>query len=855
MQIGIALVAFDRMSKVIGDACGKATQQFTQLQEKIKQTSERLAEIGTISYVGGQQILNAMQRPIDAFMQLEDASIQLKSTMMRDGGEIPKIFYAINKEAMELGNKLPGTTADFYRMASSLKALGVSGEAIAGGVLKAAAYLGVVLRPYGVTYAQAAEYTAKFREAMGVAEEDMIAFMDVIQRVAHTGVRVEELRYSFSKVAGTLKSLGIQGLEASKEIAPLIGTLIRTGRSGEEVGSGLGRIITAVLDVEKVSKVNSMLSQFGINLDFVDQETGKFKGVENMVAQLARLRDLSDVKKVAVFEELFGAGGHAALAKIIATEGIEGYNKQIDAMSRQADLNKRVETSLSSLRNMYEAFTGTLQNALAIFGESAAPTLKRFTELLNTLSARLGDFAENHKTLTKIITLGGLTIGGAMVVFGALGIALSIIFRVSSYAAAGIMRFAGFIKMSVGFIKMAIPWVRLKALEIWRLIGMQKLMNYISYHGGFWKAMQYWLMVTRYRILETTAALKAWIANLARVSFAYMISGLKTAAIAIKAFSLSAIAGIKAISIAMLTTPIGWMIMGIAALVGVGYMLYKHWDTVSKALSAAWNWLKESWKSLLNIFLWVNPITMPMMALNKLVQFVSGINLFSAGQKIISSLWEGIQSVAVKPIEAVSGIVGKIRNLLPFSPAKEGPFKDLHKVNIIGTIAETMKPTPAVTAMSKAMSATKQVLQPITQPVIQKLQAVKTFASPLIQPVFQKLHAVGDAIQPITQPVIQKLQAVKTFASPLIQPVFQKLHAVGDAIQPITQPVIQKLQREGRHPAPISGSVTVNYNPTVNINGASPQAKEDFTKMLKQHQHELMKLIQDAQAKNMRLAY
>ncbi|MFN3396499.1 MAG: phage tail tape measure protein [Thermodesulfovibrionales bacterium] len=407
MQIGITLVAFDKMSKVIGDACGKATQQFNQLQEKIKQISERLAEIGTISYVGGQQILNAIQRPISAFMELEDASTQLKSTLMQDGGEIPKVFQAIDKEAMELGNRLPGTTSDFYRMASSLKALGVSGEAIAGGVLRSAAYLGVVLKPLGVTYEQAAEYAAKFKEAMGVAEKDMVSFMDVIQRTAHTGVKVEEMKYAFAKVSGTLKPLGIQGLEASKEIAPLIGMLIKMGRSGEEVGSGIGQIINTVMDMEKVSKVNSIVSQFGINLEFVDQATGRFKGIQNMIAQFDKLKGLSDVQKTAVFKELLGSGGDAALAKIISSEGVEGYNKQIDAMLKQADLNRRVELSLSTLRNIWEAFTGTLQNALAVIGESAAPALKRFAELLNTLSDRLGSFAKNHATLTRIITVGG----------------------------------------------------------------------------------------------------------------------------------------------------------------------------------------------------------------------------------------------------------------------------------------------------------------------------------------------------------------------------------------------------------------------------------------------------------------
>ena len=140
-------------------------------------------------------------------------------------------------------------------------------------------------------------------------------------------------------------------------------------------------------------------------------------------------------------------------------------------------------------------------------------------------------------------------------------------------------------------------------------------------------------------------------------------------------------------------------------------------------------WLKTHWKSVLKVFLWVNPITAPIMALNKLVKFVFGINLFEAGKKIIESLWHGIKSFAMKPVEAVKGVLQKIRNLLPFSPAKEGPLATLHKVNIMGTIAETVKPAPLVNKMVDALSpiknAFKSALPVITIPAKPIAETVK----------------------------------------------------------------------------------------------------------------------------------
>jgi phage-related protein len=51
-----------------------------------------------------------------------------------------------------------------------------------------------------------------------------------------------------------------------------------------------------------------------------------------------------------------------------------------------------------------------------------------------------------------------------------------------------------------------------------------------------------------------------------------------------------------------------------------------------------------------------------------------GSLLLSAGRSLITGFISGITSKAADAYNAVSGVVSKVRNLLPFSPAKEGPF-------------------------------------------------------------------------------------------------------------------------------------------------------------------------------------
>ena len=62
-----------------------------------------------------------------------------------------------------------------------------------------------------------------------------------------------------------------------------------------------------------------------------------------------------------------------------------------------------------------------------------------------------------------------------------------------------------------------------------------------------------------------------------------------------------------------------------------------------------------------------------------------------AGSNIVGSIADGITGAIKKVKDAINGVVGKIRDFLPFSPAKEGPLKDLNRLNFGGTIGDSIK--------------------------------------------------------------------------------------------------------------------------------------------------------------------
>ncbi len=407
--LGIALTAKDMFSPA-----------FSSLGSAIRNSTKDLKNFGTASAAIGTGLKGAqlatqgaVGEVIKSFADLEDAKIQLQNTLMKSDGSISPFFKGINDEATKLGNALPGTTADFYNMASKLKSLGVEEQSIIGGALKSSAYLGVVLK---IPYEEAATATAKFKEALGIADDDLLTFIDDIQRLSHMGVQVGEMSFAFSKIGATMKGLGMMGLQAARDVEPLIGLLIKSGFSGETVGTNLGNMIESAVNF----KGSKELRKQGIDLTFNDT-SGKFLGIQNMIKELEKLKEIeSDAARLNVLESLFGKGEAASMANVLIQKGTSGVDEFNKKLKEQADLNMRVGNSTKSLRNTWEALTGTFSNLLAFLGEGIAPELKSVTNFLGEATAALADFTQEHPMVTKF--LGGALVG-FVALTGALGTA------------------------------------------------------------------------------------------------------------------------------------------------------------------------------------------------------------------------------------------------------------------------------------------------------------------------------------------------------------------------------------------------------------------------------------------------
>ena len=144
-------------------------------------------------------------------------------------------------------------------------------------------------------------------------------------------------------------------------------------------------------------------------------------------------------------------------------------------------------------------------------------------------------------------------------------------------------------------------------------------------------------------------------------------------------------------------TPIGWVVLGLAAVAAGLWALYTYCEPVRNALSSLWGWIKG----------------------------LFDIDLTESGRKLMSTFMDGIRSLINAPVELVTQGLQAVRALLPFSDAQEGPLSTLtlsgaRMMQTLGAGIRSAAPALATTAAQAlggvALAATVAVPPALAQP-------------------------------------------------------------------------------------------------------------------------------------------
>jgi hypothetical protein len=230
------------------------------------------------------------------------------------------------------------------------------------------------------------------------------------------------------------------------------------------------------------------------------------------------------------------------------------------------------------------------------------------------------------------------------------------------------------------------------------------------------------------RVTGVTAAVRALTFAQLRLRAANLVSAAATNVATAASWLLNA---------SLYANPVVWVGVAVA---GAAVLIYKYWKPIAGFFRGLWAGIKQGAQPLAPMFHavgaalapvgaavravlgWFGRLLRPVddvggraealgvrwgRAVGGMLAAVVGLpaRFLQAGANIVASLTRGMLSMANRPVELIRRIVQRVRNHLPFSPAREGPLRDIHKIKLIETIANTIRPEPLVSAIRAATAA------------------------------------------------------------------------------------------------------------------------------------------------------
>lgn len=635
--------------------------------EKSQRAAGNLAVNGAAGLGVGYAASRPIAAAVKAFAPNEDSATQLKVSMMDDTGKVSEDFQKITDLATKLGDRLPGTTADFQNMMTMLRRQGLSAQSILGGTGEAAAYLGVQLK---MEATEAAEFAAKMQDATRTTEKDMMGLMDTIQRGFYAGVDPGNMLQGFSKIAPVMDVIKKSGIDAAKELAPLLIMMDQAGMEGGSAGNAFRKIFQAGLDKDKVDKANKIAAgaNKGVSLKFTNAD-GNFAGLENLYAQVEKLKVLNDTDRTAVISKLFGDDAETLTTlNTMMNKGLAGYKEVQQKLQTQADLRTRVNEQLSTLTNIMEAAEGSFTNAMAEFGAAVAPELKDLINTLGEIANSVGAWARENPKLAGGLVKVVAAIAALAFVFG--GLALTMASMLGPFA---VLRYG------------------------MTMFGLQG--------GGITKMLG--------RLMPT-------LTGLARNVFPMFAQGVRMLATTMGGALLTALRTVGIALWGLAANPIVLIIAAVvAALAGGAYLIYKNWDAVKNYFANAWTEIKAGFDGgiggIITTLVNFSPLGLVYQAFAGVLSYL-GIDLPSRftefGSMIVNGLVNGLTAGLGAVKDAISSIgdssIGWFKEKLGIhSPSRV--FAELGGFTMAG-LTQGLEggqkgPLNALTSMSKQLTA------------------------------------------------------------------------------------------------------------------------------------------------------
>lgn len=449
----------------------------------------------------------------------------------------------------------------------------------------------------GEDLAEVSDIVTDALTAFGLKASDSAHFADVLAKASSSSnTNVSLMGNTFQYVAPVAGALGY----SIEDTAVAIGLMANAGIKGEKAGTALRGALTNL--AKPSDTVAGYMDALGVSLT---DTRGNVKPLSALMVDLRqKFAGLTDAQKA---EYAAGIAGKEAMSGLLAivnasdadfnnlTQAIANSDGTAQSMAQtmQNNLKGQLEQLGGAVETVgltfYDAIKGKATNAITSIADKisawqsdgtidalASQFGTVFSAALDTASTAMQWMFTHSDTLKSGLIALGIAFGAIKVLEFAGNVARAVndlrLFTQTVIAVAGPLR-----TKAAALATSTAAWIKNTAAAA---ANKTALLAHKAAAGAAWLAGQ-------------TAALAvssaAWVKNTA-VMAANKI-GMAASAIAtgaVTAATTAATAAQWALNAAFVATPIGWIVLGLGALVAAGVALYQNWDTVKAKASELW---------------------------------------------------------------------------------------------------------------------------------------------------------------------------------------------------------------------------------------------------------------------------
>jgi len=576
------------------------------------------------------------------------------------GADILKLAPELGKAPKELAAGLYYVTSSGLQGAAAMDALTQSAKASAAGLGETQSIANLVtsaINAYGAANMNATQATdilvAAVREGKADAPEFAASLGQVLPIASTMGVK-------FAEVAGAVAVLTRNGLDAAEsttQIKSILSGLIKPAKGAEDALNDMGT---------SSAKLRKQIKEEGL---------------------LATLQELNTLTK---------KYGDDALADVFPN--IRAFSGALSLANLNSEENRRIidacTNSTGMLDDAFKAASDTLDfkwNQTLSKGQSMAitlfdaikvkliPVFNTIISVLDFVIAKWQGLSSSMQNIILVIAGVAAMIGPVLLVIGGLIVGLG-----ATIASLGVIGATVGAVLTSGFL----PFFLIIGAIIGVVIGVIGAL--VASFIYLWKTNDEF----RIKVLAAWADIKA---N-ASIIFAEIMKTITWAITQISAFWTAHGETITKYLMGVWDRTL--LIIKFAMETMKNYITFAlaiirgdwgaAWDAVKAQFSMVWNYISNIISSKMNEM--KGKISESLSNIKGIIENItSNINLYDCGRKIIQSLINGIRAMIGNIGTAASDIAQKIRDKFPFSPAKDGPLKDLDKIDFYTSINKALQ--------------------------------------------------------------------------------------------------------------------------------------------------------------------